>query len=459
VRIASQAPAVVQSPASASGLTGSSITLTSNISGDFLSYQWYFNGQLITNATTASLTLTNAQPSQSGQYWLVAMNEFGAVTTALAGVTVLTSQFETIHWFGTNSLDGVNGWGPLALDSDGWLYGCARNGGVSNAGSIFKYHTYTRSFVPLRRFDATNDGSQPLGGLLLASDGLLYGTCFTGGTNNSGTLFRVDKNGSNFLVLRHFPATGDCRNPAAELIEGSDGRLYGTAYNGGGFGRGGLFSLNKDGTGYTVVYGFRTTGSDGQGPVGLLEGPGGNLFGTTEFGGVSNRGCIFRISRYGTNYVRLRDFGAVPAAAEYSAGQLLLHPDGWLYGTTYGGGSFGLGTIYKIAPDGSSFITILKNFGFTTNDATEPRAGLTLMPSGRLLGTTRIGGTANQGTVYTMNTNGAASFQILTSLTGANGQGARSRGPLRPAPGDVYYGTTFGGGTNDQGTIFRVRIP
>jgi uncharacterized repeat protein (TIGR03803 family) len=425
------------------------------------SYQWYFEGSALNNQTNVTLLFPQAHPFQSGQYYLVASNGVGMVTSAVCSVSITNgTDYEVIHRFGTNALDGVNGWGPLALDADGWLYGCARNGGISNAGVIFKMRTNGFNFAVLRQLNPTNEGSAPLGGLILASDGALYGTCSAGGTNNSGTVFKLNRNGSGFSVVHHFLSSGDCRNPQAELLEGSDGRLYGTAYSGGGFGPGGIFRLNKDGSGYQTIYGFKTTGSDGQSPLaGLIEGVGGYLYGTTEFGGISNKGCIFRIAKAGTNYTRLRDLGAVAGGAVSSGGTLLQHSDGFLYGTTYSGGVSNLGTVFKLAPDGSSFITLLKSFGFSTSEGAEPRAGLVERTDGLLMGTTRIGGTNSLGTVFRIGTDGPASYQTVRHFSGLSGDGSRPRGPLLRGSGGVYYGTTFGGGNGDRGTVFRIIPP
>jgi uncharacterized repeat protein (TIGR03803 family) len=260
-----------------------------------LRYQWYFDGEPLAAQTNTVLFLPSATPFQSGAYYLVASNTAGCATSSVATVAITNgSDYQVITRFGSDSANGVNGYGALALDAEGWLYGCCLNGGISNAGVIYRVRTNGSSFTVLRRLDGTNSGSAPMSGLLLASNGVLFGACNTGGTNNAGTLFSLNRDGTAFTVLKHFLSFGDCRNPQGELLEGSDGRIYGTAYNGGGFGRGGVWVVNKDGSGYQVLYGFRNTDGEGLGPLGgLTETPDGFLYGTTEFGGQSNRGTIF----------------------------------------------------------------------------------------------------------------------------------------------------------------------
>jgi uncharacterized repeat protein (TIGR03803 family) len=220
-----------------------------------------------------------------------------------------------------------------------------------------------------------------------------------------------------------------------------------------------LFAMNKDGSGYQILYGFRSTGNDGLGPLtGLIEATDGLLYGTTEFGGVSNKGCIFRIEKTGTNYLRIKDLGLVSTGAAFPAGTLLRGTDGLLYGTTYGGGTTNLGTIFSCSTNGAAFL-VLKSFGFSEGEGTEPRAGVVQTPDGYLLGTTRIGGSLDKGVIYKARTDGPSEFQTIHDFTGFFGDGARSRSPLLLAPDGIYYGATFGGGTNDQGTVFRMRLP
>jgi uncharacterized repeat protein (TIGR03803 family) len=424
-----------------------------------VSYQWYFNGFALSGETNATLGFASVQSGASGSYYLVAANAAGSVTSAVSSVAIGGLDYEVIHWFGTNGLDGVNGWGPLVLDTNGWLYGCARNGAISNAGVVFKVQTNGLNYTVLHRFQPATNGANPSGGLILASDGALYGTCQIGGTNNAGTVFRLNRDGSNFAVLHHFLSFGDCRNPQAELLEASDGRLYGTAYSGGGFGPGGVFRLNKDGTGYQVLYGFRATNNDGQGPLGgLIEALDGLLYGTTEFGGQSNKGTIFRIAKAGTNYARIKDLGLVSGGAANPLGTLLQAGDGLLYGTSYSGGASNAGAIFKVETNGANF-AFVHSLDSAADEASEPRAGLVSAPDGSLLGTTRVGGIANQGAIYRVRTNGVPTYETVHHFTGRAGDGARSRSPLVRTPNGIYYGTTFSGGTNDQGVIFRIAVP
>jgi uncharacterized repeat protein (TIGR03803 family) len=451
------APQLILSPADTTALQGGQTELSALAAGEApLSYQWTHNGIAIAGATNASLFLSNVQSSGSGVYALTISNAAGVVVSSNITVTVIARAFETLHRFGPSPQDGINGWGKLAVGSDGALYGCARNGGLSNAGAIFRIETSGSNYTVLHHFTAGAGGATPLGGIIEGSDGKLYGTTSVGGTNNAGIIFRMSKDGSAFTVLRHFLSTGDCRNPQSELLEASDGSLYGTAYSGGGFARGGVFRINKDGSGYAIVSGLNFGGTEAPSqPIGgLIEGPDGFLYGTSELGGATTNGTIFKLSKDGTSRLVLKSLGIVAGGVEQPNGTLVLGDDGELYGTAAFGGGNNFGGIFRIATNGTNF-AVIKSFAGT--EAREPRAGLLKTSDGALIGTSRIGGEGEAGALFQHRVDRNAdefSYSSLISFGGA-GNGARPRGPVVDGKNGFCYGTTFGGGTNDQGTIFR----
>jgi uncharacterized repeat protein (TIGR03803 family) len=213
--------------------------------------------------------------------------------------------------------------------------------------------------------------------------------------------------------------------------------------------------LNKTGTGYTNFNGFNFGGSEvpHQPLGGLIEGLDGSLYGTTEQGGLSNKGTIFKINKDGTGATVLKSLGLVIGGGEQPNGTLLQAMDGQLYGTAALGGVDGFGAVIRISTNGTNFGII---HSFTGSEGQEPRAGLTESPNGILLGTTRVGGGADSGVVLRVTTNG--NHATLHSFTGFSGDGARSRSRLLYRDG-FYYGMTFGGGTSDQGVIFRLSVP
>jgi len=185
---------------------------------------------------------------------------------------------------------------------DGNFYGITEEGGANSAnpdGTVFRI-TSAGNLTTIYSFCSIagcTDGSGPLGGLTLGSDGNLYGTTYNGGNNSGGTIYKMTLAGVE-SPLYSFCSTGganctDGKNPAATLIQGSDGNFYGTTEAGGANGKGTVFKISSTGT-FATLYSFCSKGgtacTDGetpQGVAGLVEGTDGNFYGTTEGGGSS----------------------------------------------------------------------------------------------------------------------------------------------------------------------------
>ncbi|MFO1513744.1 MAG: choice-of-anchor tandem repeat GloVer-containing protein [Verrucomicrobiota bacterium] len=197
------------------------------------------------------------------------------------------------------------------------------------------------ALTTLRPFGFPDAGTAlPQSELMEASDGKLYGTTASGGTAGKGALFRVNKDGSDLHVLKSFGlATDDAQRPVAALIEASDGLLYGTSSEGGALGRGTVYQLDKGGSNFVVLHHF--AGTNGAYPEAkLLEASDGWLYGTASGGGPSTNdyGVVFRLQKTGAGFQLLKSFGGVDGANP--EGGLIEATDGGLYGTTcYGGGT------------------------------------------------------------------------------------------------------------------------
>jgi uncharacterized repeat protein (TIGR03803 family) len=158
---------------------------------------------------------------------------------------------------------------------------------------VFKLNKDGNGYSVLHHFTGYmdgEDGSNPQG-VVEGSDGALYGTTQSGGPpgdifhpTGSGTVFKLNKNGSGYTVLHRFPGmAGDGAEPWAGLVEGRDGALYGTTLGGGTNNLGTVFKLKKDGSGYAVLHNFLNIEVDGNRPMaGLLAGSDGALYGTTD---------------------------------------------------------------------------------------------------------------------------------------------------------------------------------
>ena len=236
-------------------------------------------------------------------------NGFGAVYA----VNTDGSGFTVLHTFTTP--DGLHPEGDLVL-SDGTLYGTANSGGTNqNTGTVFSLgtngtsftvlHTFTTN-VPVGELGYTNtDGASPVAGLILSGH-TLYGTASGGGAHGNGTIFSINTDGSGFTLLHTFkpnnlnlPDNADGEDPRGDLLLSGD-TLYGTARSGGTNGYGTAFSLNTNGSGFTVLHMFDShnvngTNLDGWYPEGNLVISGDTLFGTASAGGTNSSGIVFSV--------------------------------------------------------------------------------------------------------------------------------------------------------------------
>lgn len=253
--------------------------------------------------------------------------------------------------------------------------------------------------------------------------------------------------GARFKILHTFVgAPNDGNEPTAALIADATGNFYSTTIAGGTSDYGTVFKMKPDGR-VTILYSFPGFKNDGTAPTGgLIKDKKGNLYGTTTAGGTGNNGTVFRLAPNGKETV-LYSFGTGTDGVMPSAG-VVRDKAGNLYGTTFGGGASGDGTVYKLAPDGTE--TVLHSFD--GSDGSVPFAVLILDSAGNLCGTTARGGPNDDGTVFTIAPDGT--FDTLYAFAGTDGA-APYGGLIEQKPG-IYYGTTGEGGTNDGGVIFRL---
>ncbi len=290
-------------------------------------------------------------------------------------------------------MDGANPGAGLVQGSDGNFYGTTygSGSGPSGYGNVFRISS-NGTLTNLWSFTNGLDGANPLAGLVQGSDGNFYGTTSQGGASGNGNVFRITASG--ILSNLHSFIGADGANPSAGLIQGNDGNFYGTT-SAGGNGSGTAFRISPAGS-LTTLWSF-ARGVDGASPyAALVQGTDGNLYGTTSQGGVSGNGTVFRIGLNG-NLTNLWEFTGCADGGNSSAG-LVQGSDGNLYGTTLGSasGPSVYGTVFQIKPNGS-LITL---YSFDTNDGANPNAALVQGSDGSFYGTTYTGGANGYGTVF-----------------------------------------------------------
>lgn len=263
------------------------------------------------------------------------------------------SNFAIIYTFTTNTSGALGNPNGGLVRGGNTLYGTANQGGITNAGSIFSLDT-NGSFQLLHLFQAGTDGGHPLGTLVLSSN-VLYGTASFGGTNPGvfGTVFSISTEGTNFTVLHTFGGitAGDGSDPEAGMIL-SGNTLYGTTRGGGTNNHGTIFSINTDGSGYTVLHSFAGLGEL---PHAALLLRGNTLYGTTAGNGTTTQGSVFSIGTDGSNFTLLQTFSRLESTNNYvniygaAPGGGLAMTGNVLSGSAALGGAFGNGTVFSLA--------------------------------------------------------------------------------------------------------------
>jgi uncharacterized repeat protein (TIGR03803 family) len=312
--------------------------------------------------------------------------------------------------------------GALIQASDGNLYGTTSGGGgdanghpfptyygtvfkVTLDGTLTTIFTFTYDAVA----DRTPNGAHPQAALVQGTDGNLYGTTASGGTDSSpgatngyGTIFKMSTTGTLLMVVTvHSSGVGEPATPRAPLIQGSDGNFYGTSPGGGNptYSGGTVFRCTPGGV-VTVLHGFSNPeGRDPEG--GVVQGSDGNFYGTTEAGGSANLGVVYRVTPAGGFTVLHTFTGTAAPDGSQPFGEMILARDGNFYGTTQAGGALSIGTIFKLTPAG--VLTTVYNFPNEGTTGAQPRGTLLEGSDGNFYGTTPGGNASGAGTVFRLN--------------------------------------------------------
>jgi uncharacterized repeat protein (TIGR03803 family) len=382
----------------------------------------------------------------------------GSSNVTSVSVSCAAGTATILYSFGSGPTDGTNPAAGLIMDSAGNLYGTTDVGGAIGIGTVFKISADGTETVLHSFAGSPTDGVNPQAGLIMDSAGNLYGATNGGGANGFGTVFKISADGAETVLHSFAGSPTDGMNPLAGLIMDSAGNLYGTTSSGGANGDGTVFKISATGT-ETVLHSFAGLPSDGRkANAGLTMDSAGNLYGTTEAGGLGayDFGTVFKISVDGTESI-LFSFSGVDGG-EPEAG-LIMDSAGNLYGTTSSGGTATVltsGEVFKISPAGAETVLHFFTGGITAaiTDGGYPRAGLIIDSAGNLYGTTSLGGANDEGTVFKISA--AGSLSILHSFAGATTDGNEPLGGLIVDSAGNLYGTSAVGGANDAGTAFKI---
>lgn len=385
--------------------------------------------------------------------------------------------------------------GAPVQGADQFLYGMTANGGSQNQGVLFKVKTDGTSYTKLVEFNGTAGGH---GGssVIFGSDGKIYGMTQLGGANNDGTIFSVASDGSGFSSLYSFNSSVSGRLPLGSLVEGSDGYLYGMTNEGGTLNLGVVFKIKKDGTNFIRLVDFN--GTNGSNPMlgPLFEVQNDLFLGITYRGGTSDAGIIFSISSAGT-YALVKDFPQPESTPE----SLVFNENATkVFGVATAGGPSGGGTIFSANADGSNYSNVVNMSGnylfvdklthvsdntvwgiaregvvaftyflFKANDdgtgfqrvvnLDDPSIAfgarqLIEFSTDYLYGSTD-GTSSNGGAIFKIKKDGTGLARVAGLPAGTSGGSGRIESILKHRSG-ALYGLAYEGGTSNDGVLFKV---
>jgi uncharacterized repeat protein (TIGR03803 family) len=358
----------------------------------------------------------------------VVLNQSGGEFNGGTAAQVISGGTPIIfHSFGSGT-DGANPVGRLVLSGLG-LYGVTQNGGTSGFGTVFSLSLPTESGDSasesvIYNFAGGSDGGNPTTGLATESN-ILYGTTPNGGANGQGTVFSLTPPSSpggvwTKTLIYSFSGGDDGANPMGELIVARDGTLYGTTYNGGAAHAGTVFSLtppSAPGGAWTetVLHAFQG-GTDGANPQGRLLVWSGAFYGTTVNGGPANSGTVFELQPRDPHRAwpetvlyafKGGSDGANPEAGVFVGKDNPVGEDHKvLYGSTTNGGQSGDGTLFSLIPPASPGGLWTEQLIFTFGpgqSGTHPHGELawtSVEYYGFIRGSTSSGGNYGGGTAY-----------------------------------------------------------
>lgn len=391
-----------------------------------------------------------------------------SLLSALVGNTTSAQSLTTLVSF--NWSNGARPYyGSLTADANGDLFGTTETGGANGFGTVFEIAKtasgYATAPATLVSFSGT-DGEYPLSGLVSDANGNLFGTTSSGGAYGYGTVFEIVQSGTGYdstpTTLVSFD-NQDGASPQSSLIIDSKGNLFGTTFAGGAAGVGTVFEIaNTTGTYATTPTTLVSFGGDnGSEPgSGLVIDSNGNLFGTTQAGGMYGDGTVFEVANTASGYdsapIILVSFNGLDGANPHSG--LIIDSNGNLFGTTNAGGEYSFGAVFEIVDSGGVYSnTPTTLVSFDDNNGAYPVASLIADANGNLFGTTTGSGASGSGTIFEIANTASGYSATPTTLISFNGtDGAVPYSGLIADANGNLFGTTLVGGDSGNGTVYEV---
>jgi uncharacterized repeat protein (TIGR03803 family) len=353
------------------------------------------------------------------------------------------STFAVMHTFATSEGFPLT---PIAVvrGTDQYFYGLTDQDGTGGHGTLFRINADGSGFIIEHDFGAgvTSEMGTAPKWICAGPDGALYGIVRQQGSAGAG-VFRFAPAGGTFVWLHTFgsPSVAD---EGTVLISGSDGRIYG-AFDTNSTRIEQVFGIDTGGTNFAVLRTLTTTTNSGIGTSALTEGPDGFLYGATTRNGSSTLPLLFRLSRDGLIFAPLHDVTAGANPGLYPPFGLLAATNGIIYG-------YASNVLFRCNPDGSGFQTVHTFSGTTFSQ--QPLEGV----DGKIYGALPFGGSVSRGSVFRLVPDGS-SYEELVSFSNEPVSGQVPLGTLITASDGAFYGLNRVGGDANRGTLFRIASP
>lgn len=365
----------------------------------------------------------------------------------ITSISVSCSLMDKVLYSFAGGSDGAEPLGTLLQAKDGNFYGVTSSGGAYGGGTLFEYDPATGTETVLYSF-GNGSGSNPVGSLIQATDGNLYGITASGGTSGVGAIFEYNTTTRAETETYSFTQSPGPGSPLGGLVQAADGNFYGLS-TGGANGLGAVYEYNPTGATATVLYSFSTSFL---GVTGNLLQVGGNFYGVSV---GMNSSLLFEYDPTTGTLTKLHAFGSVPADGYMPVGDLIQAGDGKLYGLTTSGGMSNSGSLYEYDPSTQTY-TVLHSFVSYATDAAQPMGGLLEASDGNLYGMAQAAGAYGGGGVFEYNLK-SHSESLIYSFAGSP-DGSGPQGGLIQGSDGVLYGMTYDGGASSVGTIFALAV-
>lgn len=379
------------------------------------------------------------------------VNGEGIIFEYVPGATTVTKKID---------FDGSNGAGPwtsLLLASNNKFYGTTQLGGQYDNGVLFEYDYDDNTCIKKFDFYRYGDyGGYPVNDLMQASNGKIYGMNDDGGDENFGVLFEYDPTTNEMNLKFTFDGTNHGSTPKGSLFQHTNGKIYGTTSSGGVLDAGTIFEYEAGDATITKKIDFNAA-PDGRTPCGsLLMASNGKMYGMTLYGGIypSNYGVIFEFNPADNEYTKKVDFDWNNGCFPY--GSLMQASNEKVYGMTSGGSTYGTGVLFEYTP-GETSVTSKVDFDLNTTGGC-PYGSLIEAADGKLYGMTNQGGSNGAGVLFEYDPAGNVFTKRRDFEDGNASNGSYPYGNLTRFSDRKLYGLTSDGGLYGQGTLFEYDV-